>query len=87
MKVADLSADELKVLIRETVAESLADLLADPDAGLEPQTLPLSQRRRAFEKGSKAEAAFFATHQPRVQTTPFRANGSLQSSKTQYVQV
>jgi len=35
MKVADLTTDELKTLIRETDAESLEELLGDPDEGLE----------------------------------------------------
>ncbi len=33
-RVSDLSVDELRLLIQETVAQSLADLLRDPDAGL-----------------------------------------------------
>jgi hypothetical protein len=34
MQVKDLTTDELKTLIRETVAEALTDLIPDPDAGL-----------------------------------------------------
>jgi hypothetical protein len=33
MQVKDLTTDELKVLIRETVAEALGELLPDPDEG------------------------------------------------------
>lgn len=33
-KVADLTVDQLKTLIRETVAETLAEMLRDPDEGL-----------------------------------------------------
>jgi hypothetical protein len=33
-KVEELTVDELKRLIRETVRESLLELLSDPDAGL-----------------------------------------------------
>jgi hypothetical protein len=33
-KVADLTVDQLKTLIRETVAETLAEMLQDPDEGL-----------------------------------------------------
>ena len=36
MKVAELTTEELKTLIRDTVAESLTHLLGDPDEGLEP---------------------------------------------------
>lgn len=34
MQVADLSTDELKTLIRETVTQVLAEILDDPDEGL-----------------------------------------------------
>ncbi len=34
-KVADLTVDELKAVIRETVAQLLAELLSDPDEGLQ----------------------------------------------------
>ncbi|MAT97074.1 MAG: hypothetical protein CL608_08030 [Anaerolineaceae bacterium] len=33
-KVADLTVDEFKSVIRETVAQTLAELLGDPDKGL-----------------------------------------------------
>lgn len=33
-KVADLTVDEFKSVIRETVAQTLAELLNDPDEGL-----------------------------------------------------
>jgi hypothetical protein len=33
-RVADMSVEELKRLIEETVTEVLADILRDPDAGL-----------------------------------------------------
>ena len=33
MQVKDLTIEELKAVIRETVIESLEDLLPDPDAG------------------------------------------------------
>ena len=33
-KVADLTVDEFKSVIRETVAQTLAELLGDPDEGL-----------------------------------------------------
>jgi len=34
-KVGDLTIDEFKRLVRETVAETLAEMLSDPDEGLE----------------------------------------------------
>ncbi len=35
MKVADLTVEELKTLIRKAVHEELCDLMTDPDRGLE----------------------------------------------------
>jgi hypothetical protein len=34
-RVSDLTVEELRLLIQETVAQTLADLLRDPDEGLE----------------------------------------------------
>ncbi len=34
-RVADLTIDELRELVRETVIQTLQDMLADPDEGLE----------------------------------------------------
>lgn len=34
-KVADLTIDEFRSLIREVVVQTLAEMLGDPDAGLE----------------------------------------------------
>lgn len=34
-RVADLSVDELKAVIRETVAQTLLEMFQDPDMGLE----------------------------------------------------
>lgn len=34
-KISDLNVDEFKKLIRGTVAETLMEMLSDPDAGLE----------------------------------------------------
>ncbi len=34
-RVADMSVDELKLLIQETVTQTLLDLFCDPDVGLE----------------------------------------------------
>ncbi|WP_374689440.1 hypothetical protein [Promineifilum sp.] len=35
LSVAELTVDEFRALIREVVTETLADLLTDPDEGLE----------------------------------------------------
>ena len=35
MKVADLTVEELRALIKEAVQEELREILADPDKGLE----------------------------------------------------
>jgi len=37
-KVKDLSREELKALIQDAVEEALADLVGDPDQGLELRT-------------------------------------------------
>lgn len=35
MRVAEMSVDELKMLIQETVTQTLTELLRDPDEGLD----------------------------------------------------
>jgi hypothetical protein len=61
MQVKDLTTEELKALIRETVMETLEDLLDDPDEGKEirpeikQQLLESRQRRTAGEQGIPAE--------------------------------
>lgn len=37
MQIKDLTTDELKALIRDTVSETLQELLDDPDWGKEPK--------------------------------------------------
>lgn len=54
MLFKDLTINELKTLIRETVMESLAEMLLDPDEGKTvneefKQNLLLMQKRRATE--------------------------------------
>jgi len=46
MKVADLTIDELKKLIREAVGEQFKEILFDPDNGLELRD-EVEQRLRA----------------------------------------
>lgn len=61
MQVKDLTTDELKTLIRETVAEALGDLLPDPDEGLtvkeefKQELLEIQQRRQSGTRGISAE--------------------------------
>jgi hypothetical protein len=60
MQVKDLTIDELKELIKETVAEALQDLLPDPDFGKElkaevkQQLLDIQQRRAKGIRGIPA---------------------------------
>jgi uncharacterized protein YicC (UPF0701 family) len=57
MQVKDLTTDELKELIKETIAEALQELLPDPDAGKElkaevkQQLLDIQQRRTSRVHG------------------------------------
>ena len=61
MQVADLSADELKTLIRETVTQVLAEILDNPDEGLvirpevEQALLQSRQRRISGVSGVSIE--------------------------------
>jgi DNA mismatch repair ATPase MutS len=63
MQVKDLTTDELKTLIRETIAEALGDLLPDPDEGLtvkeefKQELLEIQQRRQSGTRGISAEEA------------------------------
>ena len=55
-RIADLSVDEFKNLIREVVAETILDLLNDPDNGLELQESVVAQMQQsiaAVEEGGK----------------------------------
>lgn len=60
MQVKDLTTDELKVLIRETVLEAIEELLPDPDAGLtikpefEQSLLAIRNRRETETVGISA---------------------------------
>lgn len=56
MQVKDLTVDELKSLIRETVIETLDELLPDPDEGKTVQEnfkLGLLEIRKRREKGAR----------------------------------
>ncbi|MBK9008287.1 MAG: hypothetical protein IPM31_14985 [Anaerolineae bacterium] len=54
-KVSDLTIDELRSIIRETVRQTLADILSDPDEGLESQDgieASLRQSLKAVREGA-----------------------------------
>jgi hypothetical protein len=54
--VSELTVDELKALVRETVQQTLAELLADPDSGLElRESMKAAVRRsnKELREGSK----------------------------------
>ncbi len=61
MQVKDLTLEELKAVIRETVIESLEELLPDPDAGktvkeqFQQELLEIRQRRKAGTKNISAD--------------------------------
>jgi hypothetical protein len=61
MQVKDMTTEELKLLIQETVTETIQTLLVDPDAGMqikpevEQQLLRSLERTQAGERGIPAE--------------------------------
>ncbi len=61
MQVKDLTVEELKLLIQETVAETLHTLLTDPDEGKElkpevsQQLLASLKRTQSGERGVSAQ--------------------------------
>ncbi|MUG94087.1 hypothetical protein F7734_17495 [Scytonema sp. UIC 10036] len=63
MQVKDLTTDELKTLIRETVLEVLEDFLPDPDAGMtikeefKQELVEIQRRRKSGTRGISAQEA------------------------------
>ncbi len=61
MQVKDLTIDELKTLIRETIMETLEEFLPDPDEGrtikedFKQELLKIRQRRKAGVRGIPTE--------------------------------
>lgn len=61
MQIKDMTADELKTLIRETVEETLEEFLGDPDEGkqireeVKQRLLQSRKRREAGIRGVPAE--------------------------------
>ena len=63
MQVKDLTTDELKTLIRETVVEVLEDFLPDPDEGMtvkeefKQELLEIQRRRKTGTRGISGKEA------------------------------
>ena len=61
MQVKDLTTDELKTLIRETIVEALEDVSPDPDEGMivkeefKQELLEIQRRRKTGIRGISAE--------------------------------
>lgn len=61
MQVKDMTIEELKLLIQETVAETIQSLMVDPDEGkqikpeVKQQLLDSLQRTESGERGIPAE--------------------------------
>lgn len=61
MQVKDMTIEELKLLIQETVAETIQSLIVDPDEGkqikpeVKQQLLDSLQRTQSGERGISAE--------------------------------
>jgi len=58
--ISDLTVDELKTLVRETVEQTLTELLADPDKGLElreSMKTALERSIRAVREGGATYSA------------------------------
>jgi hypothetical protein len=59
-RVADMSIDELRAVVRETVEQTLADLFRDPDDGLELREevrYALQSSIKAVKEGQKTISA------------------------------
>lgn len=55
-KVADLTVQELKEIVREVIIQTLSEMMADPDAGLELREEFIQEMRRSLaevEAGGK----------------------------------
>jgi len=52
-KVSDLSVEELKDLIKQTVQETIDDMLGDPDEGLELRKEFVAQLKKSLESDEK----------------------------------
>lgn len=52
-KVKDLTVDQLKELIEQTVEQKLLEILGDPDEGLELREEAKARLKRSFARGRK----------------------------------
>jgi len=59
-KVSDMTVDELRGLIRETVRQTMAEILADPDEGLALQNGIEKALRRSMKAVREGEAVYDA---------------------------
>jgi hypothetical protein len=59
-KVSDMTADELRGLIRETVRQTMAEILADPDEGLALQNGIEKALRRSMKAVREGEPVYNA---------------------------
>ena len=50
MRVEEMTVDELKILIRQTVEERLEEILGDPDSGIELDDSVRERLRRSLEE-------------------------------------
>jgi hypothetical protein len=50
MRVEEMTVDELKILIRQTVEERLEEILGDPDSGIELNDSVRERLRRLLEE-------------------------------------
>ena len=60
MQVQELTIDQLKGLIRETVEERLEELLGDPDSGLELQEAVRERLQRSLDETESGVAGLSA---------------------------
>ena len=66
MQVTDLTVEELKLLIQETVADTIQEILVDPDQGRQVKPEFLAQLRQSLAKtqaGEKGKSAQAVMHE------------------------
>ena len=59
-KVSDLTIDELRAIIRETVQQTLAEMLADPDEGLALRSGVQKSLRQSIQSVKEGAATYAA---------------------------
>ncbi len=57
MKLSDLSVEEFKALVRETVSETIAELFQDPDEGLELRDEVKEMLRQSLSPNTATKSA------------------------------